>query len=96
MSDVKDVQSTMTQGTNISDNKPKLEIVEDTEIILAEKYILYTSKKLGSGAFGEIFEGKSILTGELVACKVENKKAKHPQLHYEARILKALNITKRT
>lgn len=43
-------------------------------------------KKIGSGAFGEIYLGVNIKTNEEVALKLESIKAKHPQLIYECRI----------
>jgi serine/threonine protein kinase len=50
-------------------------------------------KKLGSGAFGEIYSGKEVNTGERVAVKLEKRDAKYPQLRYEARIYHALSGT---
>ncbi|RKP36564.1 kinase-like protein [Dimargaris cristalligena] len=47
-------------------------------------------RKIGSGSFGEIYLGTNIPTGEEVAVKLEQVKAKHPQLEYEARVLRAL------
>lgn len=45
-------------------------------------------KKLGSGAFGDIYIGHNVLTEGKVAIKVENKRNPHPQLEYEARVYK--------
>jgi casein kinase 1 epsilon len=49
-----------------------------------------TGKKLGSGAFGEVYSATEIATGEEVAIKVENNRTKHPQLLHEAKLLKIL------
>jgi serine/threonine protein kinase len=46
------------------------------ELRVGGKYKL--SKKLGSGAFGEIYLGKNIKTGEEVAIKLEPVKTKFP------------------
>lgn len=53
-------------------------------------------KKLGSGAFGDIYIGHNILTEGKVAIKVENKRNPHPQLEYEARVYKYLTGTRKT
>ena len=47
-------------------------------------------KKIGEGAFGEIWAGKHIKTKMDVAIKLEKVRAKHPQLIYEAKILRYL------
>ncbi|KAF4677907.1 Casein kinase I isoform delta [Perkinsus chesapeaki] len=47
-------------------------------------------RKLGSGSFGEIFLAVNVQTGEEVAAKLESAKSKHPQLLYEAKLLKHL------
>ncbi|KAJ3038532.1 serine/threonine protein kinase [Rhizophlyctis rosea] len=47
-------------------------------------------RKIGSGSFGDIYLGTNIINGEEVAIKLENIKAKHPQLEYEARVYKSL------
>jgi serine/threonine protein kinase len=72
---------------------------------VGEKYVL--GKKIGSGAFGEIFLGiffdflvliilaTNIQTGEKLAVKLEHRKTKHPQLLYEARLIKLLSLSKR-
>ena len=65
-----------------------------------------TIKKIGSGAFGEIFKGKllktfiinliicsgtNLKTGEECAIKLEPGKTKFPQLYYEAKLYKIFN-----
>lgn len=52
-------------------------------------------KKLGSGAFGDIYIGHNVLTESKVAIKVENKRNPHPQLEYEARVYKYLTGTRK-
>lgn len=47
-------------------------------------------RKIGSGSFGDIYLGTNIISGEEVAIKLENVRAKHPQLEYEAKVYKAL------
>jgi len=48
-------------------------------------------RKIGSGSFGDIYLGTNIISGELVAIKLESIAARHPQLEYEARVYKALS-----
>mmetsp|Transcript_225 Transcript_225/g.205 ORF Transcript_225/g.205 Transcript_225/m.205 type:complete len:351 (+) Transcript_225:24-1076(+) len=63
----------------------------DTEIPIGEDYKLYATKKLGSGAFGEIYQGLSLKLNEEVAIKLEMaKNNKHPQLLYESKLYSAL------
>lgn len=45
-------------------------------------------KKIGSGSFGEIYEGLNLETNEAVAIKLENINTRHPQLIYESKIIK--------
>jgi casein kinase 1/casein kinase 1 epsilon len=47
-------------------------------------------RKLGSGAFGEIFLGVNLKTNEEVAIKLEHTNTKHPQLFYEAKLYQYL------
>ena len=44
------------------------------------------TKKLGSGAFGEIFHAINIKNNVEVAIKLEPTDTKHPQLFYEAKL----------
>ncbi len=44
------------------------------------------TKKLGSGAFGEIFHGYNLKTNMEVAVKLEPVTTKHPQLFYECKL----------
>ena len=48
------------------------------------------TKKLGSGAFGEIFHAINMKTNEEVAVKLENTSTKSPQLFYEAKLYQYL------
>lgn len=56
---------------------------------MGKKYRI--GRKIGSGSFGDIYLGTNIISGEEVAIKLENTKAKHPQLEYEAKVYKALS-----
>lgn len=47
-------------------------------------------RKLGSGSFGEIYVAKHTETLEEFAVKLESVRTKHPQLMYEAKLLKHL------
>ena len=60
------------------------------EIPIADNYILNGKKKLGSGAFGEIYYGTQQGEDKEVAIKLEQKKSKHPQLFYESKIYMTL------
>ncbi|MCL7031261.1 hypothetical protein MKW94_006542 [Papaver nudicaule] len=46
--------------------------------------------KIGSGSFGEVRKGTDVQTNEEVAIKLENGKAKQPQLLYESAIYRVL------
>ncbi|KAF2076492.1 hypothetical protein CYY_002232 [Polysphondylium violaceum] len=50
-------------------------------------------KKIGQGAFGEIYSGKNIMDGEPIAIKVERLDAKKPVLRLEIAVLKKLQST---
>ncbi|OMJ77295.1 hypothetical protein SteCoe_23164 [Stentor coeruleus] len=58
------------------------------EIRVGGKYRV--RKKIGSGSFGEIYEGQDYTTGELVAIKLEKIGTRHPQLIYESKLIKLL------
>eukprot|EP00667_Euglena_gracilis_P010621 EG_transcript_10824 len=48
-------------------------------------------RKIGSGSFGDIYQGTNIQNGDAVAIKLEPVKTRHPQLLYESRLYKILN-----
>jgi serine/threonine protein kinase len=58
------------------------------DLKLGGKYKM--GKKLGEGAFGQVFVAKDNNTGEEVAVKVEDNRTKHPQLLHEAKLLKLM------
>jgi len=52
--------------------------------------LYWKGRKLGSGSFGEIYSVVNTQTGQELAVKLESVNAKHPQLMYEAKLLKHL------
>jgi len=46
-------------------------------------------KRLGCGAFGELYQGKDLRTQKPIAVKLESASARHPQLFYEQRLYRA-------
>lgn len=53
--------------------------------------IRFTKKEqIGEGAFGSVFPGKNIRTGEYLAVKIEKKFEGHPQISQENKIYKTL------
>lgn len=50
-------------------------------------------RRIGAGSFGDIYMGISVSTNEEVAVKLESIKTKHPQLIYESKIYRYLNIS---
>ena len=64
---------------------------KDYEIPIGENFKLNARKKLGSGAFGDIYFGTNLKLNEDVAIKLEPTKAKHPQLFYESKLYMALH-----
>lgn len=58
------------------------------DFIVGGKYKL--TRKIGSGSFGEIYLGVSVINGEEVAVKLEPVTARHPQLLYESKVYKIL------
>jgi serine/threonine protein kinase len=58
------------------------------DLKLGGKYKL--GKKLGEGAFGEVYIAKENSSGEEVAVKIEKTTTKHPQLLHEAKLLKLM------
>ena len=74
---------------NLCNDNTKTDLFEK-EIQLGNSFVMIMNKKLGSGAFGDIFEGYNKKSNEKVAIKVESKKVKTPLLMYESKILKLL------
>lgn len=50
-------------------------------------------RRIGAGSFGDIYIGVNVNTNEEVAVKLEGIKTKHPQLIYESKIYRYLNIS---
>jgi serine/threonine protein kinase len=50
-------------------------------------------RRIGAGSFGDIYLGTNIHTNQEVAVKLESIKTKHPQLLYESKIYRYLNIS---
>jgi casein kinase 1 len=48
------------------------------------------NKKIGNGAFGEIYEGQNVTTKEFIAIKLEPISTPAPQLEYEHNLYKIL------
>lgn len=75
-------------SANSTLQKTGIELFRDPKYLIAGRYKLLD--KLGSGSFGEIFTGMNVHDNEKVAIKLEPMKTRHPQLHYESRVYKAL------
>ena len=73
-----------------SDSHHKSSQLKDYEIPIGDSYKLDARKKLGSGAFGDIYLGSNIKLNEEVAIKLEPTHTKHPQLFYESKLYMAL------
>ena len=57
--------------------------LRDYEIPIGDSYKLDARRKLGSGAFGDIYYGVNIKFNEEVAIKLEPTHTRHPQLFYD-------------
>ena len=56
-----------------------------------KNYKLFTDRKLGCGAFGEVYQGYNIKTNQFIAIKIENlRNNDNPQLKHEASVIKYL------
>ena len=64
--------------------------LRDYEIPIGDSYKLDARKKLGTGAFGDIYLGANIKLNQEVAIKLEHIHAKHPQLFFECKLYMAL------
>lgn len=61
------------------------------EFVVTGKWRLL--RKIGSGSFGDIYLGVNITSGEEVAVKLEPVVARHPQLMYESKVYKLLQVS---
>lgn len=75
-------------NNNLASHQARVE-TKTMDLRVGKKYRI--GRKIGSGSFGDIYLGTNIISGEEVAIKLENVKAKHPQLEYEAKVYKALS-----
>lgn len=64
--------------------------IKSSEVIIGDKFKLNAKKKIGSGAFGEIYEGENTMTKEKVAIKLEPIDSKSPQLQIEYKLYNSL------
>ncbi|CAH1426815.1 unnamed protein product [Lactuca virosa] len=64
------------------------ERIIDTDDVVGEKFKL--GRKIGRGAFGEVYAGVNLQSGEEVAIKLEPVTTEHPQLYHESEIYKRL------
>ena len=62
--------------------------MEKGELRVGKKYRL--GRKIGSGSFGDIYLGTDVTNDIQIAIKLEAKNTRHPQLIYEAKVLKLL------
>ncbi|VDN37403.1 unnamed protein product [Dibothriocephalus latus] len=61
-----------------------------TDFVVAKRWKLI--RKIGAGSFGDIYLGINISNGEEVAVKLEPATARHPQLFYENRVYRVLQV----
>mmetsp|Transcript_1710 Transcript_1710/g.2131 ORF Transcript_1710/g.2131 Transcript_1710/m.2131 type:complete len:383 (-) Transcript_1710:152-1300(-) len=60
------------------------------EILVGTRTKYRVKQKIGSGSFGDIYEGENVTTKEKVAIKLENKNTRYPQLLYEYQVYRAI------
>ncbi len=64
-----------------------------SDFVVAKRWKLI--RKIGAGSFGDIYLGLNITNGEEVAVKLEPMNARHPQLVYENRVYRLLQVYNR-
>ncbi|CAH1426821.1 unnamed protein product [Lactuca virosa] len=64
------------------------ERIIDTDDVVGEKFKV--GRKIGKGAFCEVYAGVNLQSGEEVAIKLEPVTTEHPQLYHESEIYKRL------
>ena len=65
-------------------------VYTNNEIKIKNTFVMLTKSKIGSGSFGEIYNGYNINTNEKLAFKLELSSSKSRQLAQEYKILKSL------
>lgn len=63
---------------------------EDCYELPINRFLLNSKKKIGEGAFGKIYEGRTMNSDEEVAMKLELDDEESPQLEHESKILDKL------
>ena len=71
---------------NIKMKSPNKKPNSDTQK-LNDTYVMLLSKKLGAGAFGQIYECQNIKNKQMYAAKIELHSAPNPQLYKESKIM---------
>ena len=89
-SEINCIKELSQEGEFVSDLKLDIKKMKEYEIPIGDSYKLNARRKLGSGAFGDIYLGKNMKTNEEVAIKLESTKSKHPQLFYESKLYMSL------
>ena len=79
----------MDNKTSESTHSSEVQL-KDYEVPIADHYILDSRKKIGRGAFGDIYYGHIIRNNNEVAFKLEPAYRRHPRLHHECKIYMAL------
>jgi casein kinase 1 len=67
------------------------ENMEETPIPLIIDKRFLVGEKIGRGSFGQVYTGRNIKSGEVVAIKMEDIKSRFPQVLYESRLYRSVS-----